>query len=162
MEKGARGLGGGLGTPLPGVDKGPLLCRHCSTHPTLLLAGFGHQGAEPTMLHPSLRTSLCLLILTGECCVGRCVQDQALRGDAPGQGGGKGQCRGGAQGGTAHSRHVCLSLLMAHGLMPTPSYGGVGIKSSPPSCPDGWKEETLAEGALPGALSPEQTPENPH
>lgn len=58
-----------LGEPLTGMAKGPLLC---CPHPALLLAGFGHQGTEPTMLHPSLRTSLWLLILTGECSVCLC------------------------------------------------------------------------------------------
>lgn len=68
MEKGARGSGEGSGTPLPGVAEGPLLCQQCCAHPALLLAGFGHRATEPTMLCPSLKTSLWLLILTGECC----------------------------------------------------------------------------------------------
>ncbi|KAK2542722.1 Pdgfrb [Columba guinea] len=39
--------------------------RQCCAHPALLLAGSGHPAVKPTMLLPSLKASLWLLVLTG-------------------------------------------------------------------------------------------------
>lgn len=137
MEKGPQGSGRGSGTPLPEVAEGPLLCQQCCTHPALLLAGFGHQATEPTMLRPSLKTSLWFLILTGECCGwgGVCrIGPHAgmLPWDAhSGARGKKGAVPWGHTG--THrvlQAHLCLLTTRVHGLMLTQSYGGCKV----PTC----------------------------
>jgi len=45
--------------------RGPSALRGC-INPALFLTGLGHWAVEPTMLCPSLKASLQLLILTGE------------------------------------------------------------------------------------------------